>query len=177
MWSNENAASEEHFRTRAKSGILLDALNDCSLTEALITAFFISFHAAYKVTLCKNVVCDLFQPRKDKFILKAGDGQSLSLSLCVRLEWLWSSFSGEDVPSEWQQSHTIDYNEVERWPSAVRFHYCRVRDDSSPTLSGIGGVSVLILPPALSVHILSHLEAFMGQEPYLETQKSSPGEV
>lgn len=57
------------------------------LPEALITASFISFHAAYKVTLCKNVVCDLLQPRKYKFILKAGDGQSLSSSLCVDPEW------------------------------------------------------------------------------------------
>lgn len=147
------------------------------LPEALITASFISFHAAYKVTLCKNVVCDLLQPRKDKFILKAGDGQSLSSSLCVDPEWFWSSCCGENVPSDWQQGHTIDYNEVERWPSAVRFHYCRVEDWFSPKLGGIGGISALTLPPALSVHVLSHLEALMGQEPYLEAQKSSPGEL
>lgn len=36
------------------------------------------------------------------------------------------------------------------------------------------GISVPTLPPALSAHILSHLAAPIGQEPYLETQKSSP---
>lgn len=147
------------------------------LQEALITASFISFHAAHKVTLCKNLVCALLQPRKDKFILKAGDGHSVSLSLCVDLEWFWSSCSGEDVPSDWQQGHTIGYNEVERWPSAIRFLYCRFGDEFSPRLCGIEGVFVLTLPPALSVHILSNLEALMGLEPYLETQKSPPGEA
>lgn len=39
MWSNENAASEEHFRTRAKSGILLGALSDCSLTRGFDHSF------------------------------------------------------------------------------------------------------------------------------------------
>lgn len=146
------------------------------LQEALITASFISFHAAHKVTLCKNAVCDLLQPRKDKFILKAGDGPSVSLSLCVDLEWSWGSCSGEDVPSDWQQGHTLDHNEVERWPSAVMFHYCRIGDEFSPRLCGIEGVSVLTLPPALSVPIFSHLKVLMGQEPYLETQKPSLGE-
>lgn len=147
------------------------------LPEALITPSFISFHAAHKVTLCKIVVFDLLEPRKDKFIVKAGDGQSLRWSLCVDLEWFWSSCRGKDVPSNWQQGHTIDYTEMERWPYAVRFHYCRVGDEFSPKLCGIGGFSGLTLPPALSVHILSHLEALTGQEPHLEAQKPSPGDL
>jgi len=50
------------------------------LPETLITVSFIPFHVAYKVTLCRNVVCDLLEPRKDKFILMVGDGRSLGLS-------------------------------------------------------------------------------------------------
>lgn len=39
MRSNKNAASEEHFRTRAKTGSFLDDLSDCSLTGVFDRGF------------------------------------------------------------------------------------------------------------------------------------------
>lgn len=138
MWSNENAASEEHFRTRAKSGILLDALNDCSLTGGFDHSFLHLFSCclqSYPVWKCGV----WFTSTKEGQLHSEGrNGQSLSSSLCLDLEWFWSSCSGEDVPSDWQQGHTIDPRERESWPSAVRFHCDRVGDEFSPGLCGTG---------------------------------------
>lgn len=95
MWSNENAASEEHFRTRAKSGILLDALNDCSLTGGFDHSFLHLFSCclqSYPVWKCGV----WFTSTKEGQLHSEGrNGQSLSSSLCVDLEWFWSSCSGE----------------------------------------------------------------------------------